>query len=225
MTDERPHALYRFYNAAGELLYIGITGNLGQRWDQHNAGKPWWAEVASSTVEHFDSRTAVLAAEKAAIAAERPKYNVVHNNGHSVGQPSATLDLVNRGDVIAVGMRSGECHVGLVQAVTERGVRLSLMSFMDGSFGHASFVLFWPDVAQVMTAPEKHPDDMDEWERKYYRAMHGGRMPRVFDTERLGTFQTLWLGRSQRNPNALITMAADPENGSACATHLREEAS
>lgn len=73
------NALYRFFGADDALLYIGITINPGSRWRSHSKDKPWWHEVAKVTVEQFDSREAVEVAERAAIQAERPKYNVVHN--------------------------------------------------------------------------------------------------------------------------------------------------
>jgi predicted GIY-YIG superfamily endonuclease len=74
-----PQCLYRFYDAADRLLYIGITSALGSRWDAHNRHKTWWPDVVRATVEHHPDRAAVLAAEKAAINAEKPIHNVTHN--------------------------------------------------------------------------------------------------------------------------------------------------
>lgn len=74
-----PHVLYRFYDTAGALLYIGITLNPGERWKRHRDEKPWWTEVANITLQQHGSREAVLAAERAAIETETPRYNVVHN--------------------------------------------------------------------------------------------------------------------------------------------------
>jgi hypothetical protein len=39
------HALYRFFDEHGALLYVGITNNPGRRWSQHETDKPWWHEV------------------------------------------------------------------------------------------------------------------------------------------------------------------------------------
>jgi hypothetical protein len=75
------HALYRFYATDGALLYVGITADPGTRWRAHSHDKPWWHEVANVTVEQHPDRTAVLEAERAAIVAEQPRYNVVHNRG------------------------------------------------------------------------------------------------------------------------------------------------
>jgi predicted GIY-YIG superfamily endonuclease len=76
---DRPQALYRFFATDGALLYIGISLNPGHRWKQHQADKPWWTEVATITVEHHDSRQSVAEAERMAIKAERPRYNMTHN--------------------------------------------------------------------------------------------------------------------------------------------------
>lgn len=80
-------SLYRFYAADGALLYVGITRTLLGRLKQHSGDKPWFTEVSSITTEHLDSRERALAAEKAAIIAERPRYNVTHNHGRAASAP------------------------------------------------------------------------------------------------------------------------------------------
>jgi len=72
----RKEALYRFYSDAGHLLYVGITSNPGMRMGQHAATKPWWDEVRSVTIEWYESRGEVAAAETRAIAIEHPLYNI-----------------------------------------------------------------------------------------------------------------------------------------------------
>lgn len=71
--------LYRFYDADGALLYIGVTMDPPVRWKAHADVKEWWATVRNIKMEPFETRTEVLAAERAAIKAERPRYNVIHN--------------------------------------------------------------------------------------------------------------------------------------------------
>jgi predicted GIY-YIG superfamily endonuclease len=75
------HSLYRFYNAAGKLLYIGITNSPKARFADHRKKKSWWPEVAVREICHYPTRTAVLVAEQAAIKAERPVHNVIYNSG------------------------------------------------------------------------------------------------------------------------------------------------
>ncbi|MFD8577366.1 GIY-YIG nuclease family protein [Streptomyces virginiae] len=74
-----PTALYRLRDRSGALLYVGITSNLGRRWNTHADGKRWWADVATRSIEWFPTREHALAAEVQAIRAEQPRYNVQHN--------------------------------------------------------------------------------------------------------------------------------------------------
>lgn len=77
--SDKPQTLYRFFDAAGSLLYIGVTQNGAGRIQQHNRDKDWWPQVATATFETYPDRDAVLRAEANAIRAERPRYNVQHN--------------------------------------------------------------------------------------------------------------------------------------------------
>lgn len=88
-VSDRPHALYRFYDAADQLLYVGITNNPGHRWKKHASDKPWWSDVTRAELEHHPNRDAALAAERAAIVQEHPLHNVIHNR-----RPHATPELV-----------------------------------------------------------------------------------------------------------------------------------
>jgi predicted GIY-YIG superfamily endonuclease len=75
----QPHALYRFFDKYGDLLYIGITMDLPARMGNHRREKPWWTDAAVIEIEHYDNRAAALEAERIAIKVETPRYNVVHN--------------------------------------------------------------------------------------------------------------------------------------------------
>lgn len=76
ISQDESTALYRFYDAAGRLLYVGITGDPADRWARHAAEKAWWPNVARHTVQWLPSRKDALAAEAAAIVAEAPLHNV-----------------------------------------------------------------------------------------------------------------------------------------------------
>ncbi len=86
-TEPTPTTLYRFFDAANRLLYVGIAGNPGRRFSEHGKDKGWWTNVARSTMEHFATRDAALTAERAAIIDEKPVHNVVHNRGHRTPTP------------------------------------------------------------------------------------------------------------------------------------------
>ncbi|MGW2256099.1 GIY-YIG nuclease family protein [Kitasatospora sp. NPDC001660] len=72
-------ALYRLYDAGGQLLYVGITTRPRYRWTEHARDKQWWPQVVNKTIEWHEDRSQALAAESAAIAEERPIHNRTHN--------------------------------------------------------------------------------------------------------------------------------------------------
>lgn len=74
-----PTALYRLFDRAGALLYVGISLAPPQRWVHHSEHKAWWPQVARIEFDWHASRDQALLAEAAAIKAERPRYNVQHN--------------------------------------------------------------------------------------------------------------------------------------------------
>jgi excinuclease UvrABC nuclease subunit len=67
--------LYRYFDADGNLLYVGMASNPLSRLTTHAASKPWWHELASAKVEHFETRIEAERAETEAIERERPRYN------------------------------------------------------------------------------------------------------------------------------------------------------
>lgn len=75
---EGKHALYRFYNTGGVLLYVGITMDVPRRMNQHGKSKDWFDKVSGIKIEWHPDRLAVLKAEALAIEVERPMFNIQH---------------------------------------------------------------------------------------------------------------------------------------------------
>lgn len=75
MTSYGRTALYRAYAKDGTLLYIGISAMPQPRFDQHRNTSPWYGQMASHTLEWFKTRKVAMAAESAAVKAEKPIYN------------------------------------------------------------------------------------------------------------------------------------------------------
>lgn len=69
-------ALYRIFDASDELLYVGISDQLGTRLSDHARESEWWPDAARIEVVWWSSRRQAEAAETAAIHAEVPAYNV-----------------------------------------------------------------------------------------------------------------------------------------------------
>lgn len=84
-----PTTLYRFFNADDELLYVGIAVRFEQRRLQHQSDKTWWPEVARWVLAEHPCRLDAALAERDAIIAELPRYNVMH---HPDRRPTARID-------------------------------------------------------------------------------------------------------------------------------------
>lgn len=69
--------VYRLYDRAGSLLYIGCTNNVPRRVDQHiRKGTGGGDAIADYSSEEYPTRQAGLAAEARAILEEQPPVNV-----------------------------------------------------------------------------------------------------------------------------------------------------
>lgn len=75
----RPHAVYKHFDANGQLLYIGVSLNHLARLAQHSDTSHWFNDIARIEVIACETRAAALAKERSLIRAERPKHNKQHN--------------------------------------------------------------------------------------------------------------------------------------------------
>lgn len=83
MGNVERYAVYRCYSDAGELLYVGESGDLGKRLAAH-AQKTWFLQVRGITLEWHIEEIDALNAERRAIHVEHPRYNIVHRNSASL---------------------------------------------------------------------------------------------------------------------------------------------
>ena len=82
-----PSALYRYFDEADQLLYVGITKTPRKRDREHSKLSEWHQFATRRTLEWHDNRDAALAAERAAIRDESPIFN-------RIGAREAELDEV-----------------------------------------------------------------------------------------------------------------------------------
>jgi predicted GIY-YIG superfamily endonuclease len=68
-------AVYRLFDGAGNLLYVGISKDPFVRWQEHQS-KAWWRRVARYEVQWFPSRAEARAEEKRAMADDGAAHNV-----------------------------------------------------------------------------------------------------------------------------------------------------
>lgn len=85
VLDAKPTCLYRLYNSAGALLYVGITSDIGRRWKEHRPEHhDWWPQVAERRVVWYLERAHAWHAERESVRVERPLHN--HETaGHIAG--------------------------------------------------------------------------------------------------------------------------------------------
>lgn len=82
-----PCTLYRHYDKAGNLLYVGISARPISRHTSHRSMSPWWRRISRIELEHFDSRYEALEAEEKAIRQEKPVHNKTHVTTYGVLSP------------------------------------------------------------------------------------------------------------------------------------------
>ncbi|TAL00365.1 MAG: GIY-YIG nuclease family protein [Rhodospirillaceae bacterium] len=74
---EQWSCLYRHFDKDGALLYVGIAINPMMRYiNDHRRFAHWFKDITRIEIEHFPTRKDAFAAERQAIAAEKPLHNV-----------------------------------------------------------------------------------------------------------------------------------------------------
>lgn len=69
--------VYRLYDAAGDLLYVGMTDTFAvYRIAKHRQRTLWGPLIHYFSLGHCPSRYAALEVERAAIKAENPRFNL-----------------------------------------------------------------------------------------------------------------------------------------------------
>ena len=68
--------VYRALDEAGSLLYVGSTDDPQRRMEQHRDFAPWWTPNCRFLVTPHPSIADARLAEREAIAAEHPRWNV-----------------------------------------------------------------------------------------------------------------------------------------------------
>lgn len=84
---QRPHIVYRVFDAQDRLLYIGCTSEIGQRmaihhcWGNNGSEASVFITYYGKRVEttQYPDRATARAAEREAIKAEAPWFNRQHN--------------------------------------------------------------------------------------------------------------------------------------------------
>ncbi|MGW7435686.1 hypothetical protein [Streptomyces sp. NPDC054849] len=137
-----PAAVYRLWDEAGQLLYIGSAYEPEHRCKRHHT-KPWWGEVARRTEEWFPNRGTAYVAEMKAIAAERAKYNEMGTPGYRVPQTEGIRrrqelaplrqKLISEADTLAYTTASAARQRGVPTAEASKMGALAAIEFMEAT--------------------------------------------------------------------------------------------
>lgn len=109
LKDQRTH-VYRIYDKAGELVYIGLTNNLCQRIANHWGGAPFKAQMHAVEWETFDTKKKALAVERRLIEDLGPRWNVAHNESVRPKPEYEALELDDDGLLEAEYRQFGKIH-------------------------------------------------------------------------------------------------------------------
>lgn len=75
-TDNQAHWVYRCYDSADRLIYVGSTCNLVGRLAAHDAGSWWSPQVVKVKAKVYPHGETARAAEREAILNEIPRWNI-----------------------------------------------------------------------------------------------------------------------------------------------------
>lgn len=88
------HYVYRVYDVHDQLIYVGCTRNLVVRLRAHELNS-WWAYQAVKVVAKvYPDKWAGLIAERSAIRAEKPRWNLFHRGAREKWDASDYCDYV-----------------------------------------------------------------------------------------------------------------------------------
>lgn len=181
-------ALYRLYDNAGSLLYIGIAEHWPTRMKQHAREKPWWDDVADVKLEFVPDRTLAEDVEREAIRTERPLYNVVHAGKAPLPYTTRVCGrLVTYGTIAAFGLRSGKCPIGKVVDFQRTDITVDLFSFATHTYGYNTIRIPTADVAAIKMAKP-----MSRAEQKRRHGVWSFVGPTPYDIDPLADFQGEW---------------------------------
>lgn len=83
-TGQQLNALYRWFNEEGQLLYVGISRQIGRRVKEHSKTAAWFTQAAYMTLEWATDQLELEAMEKKAIQQEGPLHNTTYNHSPQV---------------------------------------------------------------------------------------------------------------------------------------------
>jgi hypothetical protein len=125
-VKQRKMYLYRYFDASGALLYIGITFNPVVRDREHGLYSPWHKMAVSTLLEAYPDRNAAIKAEIIAIAKEKPAFNI-HEGG------TGTEGKITEKHTKIVSFRIGLAEIAALDKAAKR-LRISRSEMLQRMF-------------------------------------------------------------------------------------------
>lgn len=82
--------VYRIFDVAGNLLYVGASANCTQRMESHRLASGWWPDAHVVTHQEILKPQDMFDVEREAIRAELPRFNFRDNPGRVKKQKQTT---------------------------------------------------------------------------------------------------------------------------------------
>lgn len=143
-ATETRTALYRFYDAHENLLYVGITNDPWRRWRRHVLEKPWYPQVKHQSVTWYDTERQARKAETRAIRSEYPQFNIAG----AIRPPEVSPRLRLRFDPVIQTCAWWACVPGLLGVAT---IALGVAAPSAGAF--CAHMLGWAMVVTFLSLP------------------------------------------------------------------------
>jgi predicted GIY-YIG superfamily endonuclease len=117
--------LYRCYDAAGTLLYVGVALDLEQRMREHRMATTWYRdEVTRIELGRYPDRASALEAERQAIQAEAPKHNrqgqPAREHKSNGGPGQAGIEFRQLQAAAGLSVRQAATYLGVNPATIQR---------------------------------------------------------------------------------------------------------
>ena len=122
--------LYRFFDNQERLLYVGISSNWQQRLKQHYKDSEFHYEASKITLERYQTRQEVEAAEIRAIETENPIYNKAYNPNFE----DATKHLTRIKNWVYSNIEPDDQHNGMVKELRKLFLNDDLWERKTASF-------------------------------------------------------------------------------------------
>jgi hypothetical protein len=148
-------SVYRYYDARGALLYVGITSRGLQRNYEHNHIQEWWPFAVRQDIEHFTSRDEAAKRERELIREFRPPFNKQHNIDYEAFRTAYLMSFTPSNTQPIISLKELELNGGW------REVPMTVTGQMPGRVLLSTDPAYIEVVARIMWASSESRITMD----------------------------------------------------------------